>query len=80
MSGGPIFSYIREQITGAWTAEKQLIFKGILHYQYEDNDNNEHCLLGHNRQVIKDFIYLLLNGRGNNDFREALELGCKPNI
>ena len=78
MSGGPFFSYIREPIAGAWTPEKQLIFSGILHYQHEDAEKDEHCLLGHSRQVIKDFLYILLNGWGNSDFRAALDKGYKP--
>ncbi|HJX35757.1 MAG TPA: hypothetical protein VJ280_02230, partial [Dehalococcoidales bacterium] len=72
MSGGPVFSYIREAIPGAWTAEKQLIFSGILHYQHPDN-----CLLGHNRQVVKDFINNLLIKFEDNDLKNALANGYK---
>jgi hypothetical protein len=72
MFGGPIFAYIREPIPGAWTAEKQMIFSGILHYQHKDN-----CLLGHNRHMVKDFVSSLLNRLENNELRDALAKGYK---
>jgi hypothetical protein len=72
MSGGPVFSYIREAIQGTWTAEKQLVFSGILHYQHKDN-----CLLGHSRQAIKDFIANLLNNLEDTDLKNDLANGYK---
>jgi hypothetical protein len=75
MSGGPVFSYIREVVPGPWTAEKQLIFSGILHYQHDDK-----CLLGHNRQVVKDFVSGLLGDPEDSGLKDALANGYKSTV
>lgn len=78
MSGGPIYFCIKEPIEGVWAPEKQIIFNGIIHWQYPSEKKDENCLLGHDIQVVKDFISILLNGWGKDDFRGALMKGYKP--
>jgi len=75
MSGGPIFSYIRGSIKGPWTAEKQLVFSGILHYQHPDG-----CLLGHSRQLAINFINDLLYKYNDVELVKALSLGYKLKV
>lgn len=77
MSGGPVFSYIEDIGPGAWSAEKQLAFYGILHQEEPESDGSDGVLLAHQASVVRDLIHRQLHGFGSEEFLKSLDRGFK---